>query len=88
MNKTRLAIRMLVAHVTVVAIAKYILQCLYLRNKEFYMISLYKYKHFLPLCLKSSIFVLVFTLLDSMSTVKKHLQKEWNKAWFLPTVAS
>jgi hypothetical protein len=44
--------------------------------KIFYLISPHKYKHFFPFCLKSSIFIFVFMLLDSMATLKRHLQKE------------
>jgi hypothetical protein len=50
--------------------------------------SLHKYKHFFPLCLKSSIFNFVFTLFSRVATLKRHLQEEWNKTRFLPTVAS
>jgi hypothetical protein len=49
-------------------------------NVRFYkqntLISLHKYKIFLSICLRASVFIFEFTFLDSMVTLKKHLQKE------------
>jgi hypothetical protein len=39
------------------------------KNMIFDLISVHKFKLFLPLCLKSSVFIFVFTVLDSMATL-------------------
>jgi hypothetical protein len=43
------------------------------KNKIFYLIFLHKYKLFLPLCLKSSIFIFVFTFFLYHGDTQKHL---------------